>query len=54
MDTTEYRKKLGSDIFHFCPKCKQYPTKNFYSYSNKPSGEACDECLRKQKSGSCD
>jgi len=52
-----YRKKKGSDTWHWCKNCSNWPT---YDYDEKevgagrPSGgELCDECIGKEKSGNC-
>jgi hypothetical protein len=55
---TIYRKKKTFDSWHFCTNCSRWPT---YDYDQKevpagqrPSGgELCDECLGKEKNGTC-
>jgi len=50
----EYRRKKGSDTWHFCKNCSRYPTENYeVSYTKPTSGELCDECLSKEKRGEC-
>jgi len=50
----EYRKKKGSDTWHFCRNCSRWPTSNFESKNSKPTGdELCDECLSKKRNGKC-
>ncbi|MCE7698615.1 MAG: hypothetical protein K8E24_007185 [Methanobacterium paludis] len=51
----EYRQKTGSDTWHFCSNCSNWPTRSGYkSRSTKPTdGELCNECLGKQRNGNC-
>lgn len=49
-----WRKKKGSDTWHFCKNCSKWPTSDYEEKTTKPaSGEFCNECLGKQKSGNC-
>jgi hypothetical protein len=47
---TTWRKRKGSDTWHFVTKCSNWPpVKDGQSRKTKPrSGELCDECLSKQ------
>jgi len=50
----EYRKKYGSDTWHWCEKCAEYPTSGYDKSSTKPtSGELDNQCKSKEKSGTC-
>ena len=50
----QYRKKKGSDTWHFCSNCSNWPTSNYDSSSTKPTnGELCDQCKAKEKAGTC-
>lgn len=46
------RKKNGSDTWHFCSNCSNWPTSD-YTTGTGQSGEKCNECLAKQKAGTC-
>ena len=51
---TEYRKKKGSDTWHWCANCSNWPTSDFDRHYGKPtSGELDNECLAKDKAGNC-
>ena len=51
---TEYRKRKGSDTWHWCRNCSKWPTSNYESKYKKPtSGELCNECKSKDKKGEC-
>ena len=46
------RKRNDSDTWHFCLNCSNWPTSN-YTTGTGASGEKCNECLAKQKAGTC-
>ncbi len=49
-----YRKRNGSDTWHWCQNCSNWPKKDFKEQATKPSGgDQCNECKSKQKSGNC-
>jgi len=49
-----YRKKKGKDTWHFCTNCSNWPTSDYDEKTTKPtSGELCNECIAKEKSGTC-
>lgn len=51
-----YRKKKGSDTWHWCQNCSNWPAQpGTYDeqYSKPASGELCDQCLAKEKAGTC-
>ncbi len=48
------RKKSGSDTWHFCTNCTNWPTSDYNEQSTKPTtGEFCDQCLGKEKNSDC-
>ncbi|MBP7139681.1 MAG: hypothetical protein KBA47_01970 [Caldisericia bacterium] len=50
----EYRRKKGSDTWHWCKNCSGWPTSDYDSKNSKPSdNELCNECKAKEKSGNC-
>lgn len=49
-----YRKVKGSDTWHFCTNCAQWPTSNYDEQAGKPSsGELCNQCRSKDEKGDC-
>jgi hypothetical protein len=48
-----YRKLKGSDTWHWCKNCSNYPSKNYESSSKPTSGELCNQCKGKNKLGTC-
>ena len=49
-----YRKKKGSDTWHWCRNCSNWPTWDYDERSTEPtSGEKCNECRSKDKAGTC-
>ena len=49
-----YRKKKGSDTWHFCSNCLNWPTSDYSTSTTKPtSGELCNQCRSKEKAGTC-
>ena len=54
----EYRKKKGSDTWHWCGNCSNWPTYNYdserHSGKERPkSGELDNECKAKEAAGNC-
>jgi len=44
----------GSDTWHYCTNCSKWPASNYDQSAAKPtSGEFCNECKGKEKSGQC-
>ena len=41
---TEYRRLEHGDTWHWCSRCSEYPTENYFVRRSKPSGSLCDEC----------
>ena len=53
---TTYRKKKGSDTWHWCRNCSNWPTSDYdeVTTNNRPtSGELDNECRAKEKGGNC-
>ncbi|MGX7947709.1 hypothetical protein [Oleidesulfovibrio alaskensis] len=49
-----YRKKNGSDTWHFCRNCSKWPTSDYKEQSSQPTtGELCNECRAKKRDGNC-
>lgn len=49
-----YRKKKGSDTWHWCRNCEHWPTSDYDEQTNKPtSGELCNQCKSKDAAGTC-
>ncbi len=48
-----YRRKNGKDTWHWCRNCSNWPTSDYSERDTKPSGELCDECLGKDRAGTC-
>ena len=50
----QFRKKKGSDTWHWCTNCNNWPTKDYDTNNSKPTnGELCNECKAKEKAGDC-
>lgn len=50
----EYRKRKGSDTWHYCHNCTLWPTVTYDSRISKPtSGELCNQCLAKDRDRVC-
>jgi len=52
----EYRKRKGSDAWHWCKNCTNWPplSQNPVVKHSKPTtGEFCNECKAKAKRGEC-
>ncbi len=49
-----YRRRNGSDTWHWCSNCGNWPTTNNDERPTKPgSGDLCNECKRKDADGTC-
>lgn len=49
-----YRKKRGSDTWHWCRNCNGWPTSDYAEQQAKPTnGEFCNECKAKESKGQC-
>lgn len=50
----KYRKKTGSDTWHYCTNCSGWPTSGYEEKTSKPtSGELCNQCRSKEDNGTC-
>ena len=54
----EYRKRVGSDTWHWCKNCSNWPTTGYTSENhagkNRPrGGELDNECKAKEDAGTC-
>lgn len=47
-----WRKKRGSDTWHKCSNCSNWPRSD-YTESANPSGEKCNECRGKISNNNC-
>jgi hypothetical protein len=53
---TVYRKKKGTDTWHWCTNCDDWPTSNYdeiVSDKRPTSGELDNQCLSKERRGDC-
>ena len=51
-----YRKRFGSDTWHWCRNCSNWPTSGYITWTGigRPTvGELDIECLAKEKNGNC-
>lgn len=54
----QYRKRIGSDTWHWCSNCSNWPTGRaeldyVVRYSKPTSGELDNECRSKEATGHC-
>ncbi len=49
----EYRKRKGTDTWHWCKNCSNWPTSNYDSKTTRPAYDLCNECKGKEKAGNC-
>jgi len=54
---TTYRRRKDRDTWHWCKNCSNYPTEDYVeeivSTGRPSSGELDNECLAKEKAGTC-
>ncbi len=49
-----YRKKRGSDTWHWCTNCSKWPTSDHEEQRTKPTtGELCNQCKSKERDRTC-
>lgn len=49
-----YRKRIGSDTWHWFKNCTNWPAYNYDEQYSKPLfGGLCNECKSKDASGAC-
>jgi len=49
----KYRKKRGSDTWHWCRNCKNWPTEDYTERDSRPGSDLCNECKAKERTGDC-
>lgn len=50
----KYRKRRGSDTWHWCRNCSNWPTTEDYTERDtRPGYDLCNECKGKEKAGNC-
>ena len=52
----EYRRKKGSDVWHWCRNCDNWPTSDYKSIKTSEfpaDGKLDDECRVKELTGNC-
>lgn len=49
----KYRRRKGKDTWHWCRNCSNWPTSDYEDSNSGGSGEKCNECLSKDKAGTC-
>lgn len=49
-----YVQGYGSDNWHWCKNCSNFPTNVAKSQSTRPtSGDLCNQCKSKEREGTC-
>jgi len=48
-----YRRRKGSDVWHWCTNCSRWPKSNYDKSTTKPNWELCNECKEKAKERTC-
>jgi len=49
-----YRRRNGSDTWHWCSNCNHWPRHDYDERQTKPSsGDLCNQCKAKDKDGNC-
>lgn len=49
-----YRRRKGSDTWHWCRNCNTWPTHDYDERATKPSsGDLCNTCKARDAAGSC-
>ncbi len=50
----EYRRQVGSETWHWCINCRQWPTSDYEFRSDMPTdGDFHEECRNREKEGRC-
>lgn len=49
----KYRKRRGSDTWHWCRNCSNWPTEDYTERDTRPGYDLCNECKGKEKAGNC-
>jgi DNA-binding NtrC family response regulator len=51
---TKFRRRMGSEIWHFCTNCSTWPANDYHEQISTPrTGEFCNECKAKSEKGNC-
>ena len=48
-----YRRKNGSDTWHWCRNCTNWPTSDYDERTSRPSYDLCNQCLGKERNSDC-
>ena len=49
-----YRRRYGSDTWHFCRNCTAWPTSGYEERFSEPTtGEKCNQCRAKRDNRNC-
>lgn len=48
-----YVRTKGSDTWHWCKNCSQYPTVIGDTKYTRPESDLCNQCKAKEKDGTC-
>lgn len=48
-----YRRKKGSDTWHWCRNCTNWPSSDYDERASRPSYDLCNQCLGKERNGDC-
>ena len=49
----KYVRGRGSDTWHWCTNCTQYPTDIVETRDTRPSFDLCNQCKSKEDEGTC-
>lgn len=49
----EYRRKNGSDTWHWCRNCSNDPKSGYDVRNTRPSYDLCNQCLGKERNNEC-
>lgn len=48
-----YRRKNGSDTWHWCRNCSNDPKSDYDERGSRPSYDLCNQCLGKERNNEC-
>jgi len=48
-----FRRRNGTETWHFCRNCSQWPVQKFDEQTTKPTEGLCPECEEKEKAKRC-
>lgn len=49
----QYRRKRGSDTWHWCRNCSNDPKSDYDTRDTRPGYDLCNECRGKESNGTC-